>query len=86
MGFNLIYWTPLCGKYFLDGSILEKITAVFPGSYSRIGEIPHGQLRPDWGNAVGAAMARLGSKGIRRYYTPIHGLCDGYLGIPYPSY
>ena len=24
-------------------------TAVFPGGYSRIGEIPHGQLWPDWG-------------------------------------
>ena len=21
----------------------------FPGGYSRIGEIPHGRLRPDWG-------------------------------------
>ena len=24
MGFNLIYWTPICGTYFLDGFILEK--------------------------------------------------------------
>ena len=24
MGFNLIYWTPICGKTFLDCSILEK--------------------------------------------------------------
>ena len=24
-------------------------TAVFPGGYGRIGEIPHGRLRPDWG-------------------------------------
>ena len=24
-------------------------TAVFPGGYSRIGEIPHGRLWPDWG-------------------------------------
>ena len=24
-------------------------TAVFPGGYGRIGDIPHGQLRPDWG-------------------------------------
>ena len=27
---------------------MEK-TAVFPGGYGRIGEIPHGRLRPDWG-------------------------------------
>ena len=25
MGFNLIYWTPICGKTFLDCSILEKM-------------------------------------------------------------
>ena len=24
-------------------------TAVFPDSYGRIGEMLHGQLRPDWG-------------------------------------
>ena len=24
-------------------------TAVFPGRYGRIGEIPHGRLWPDWG-------------------------------------
>ena len=23
--------------------------AVFPGGYGRIGELPHWQLRPDWG-------------------------------------
>ena len=55
MGFNLIYWTPICGKTFLDCSILEKCgkiwkkTAVFPGGYGRIGDIPHGRLRLDWG-------------------------------------
>ena len=27
---------------------MEK-TAVFPGGYGRIGEIPHGRLWPDWG-------------------------------------
>ena len=48
--------------------------------------IPNRRLRPDWGNAVGAAMTRLGSKGIRRYCTPTHCLYDGYLGTPYPSY
>ena len=30
---------------------MEK-TAVFPGGYGRIGEIPHGRLRPDWGLKV----------------------------------
>ena len=25
MNFNLIYWTPICGKYFLEGSILKKM-------------------------------------------------------------
>ena len=24
IGFNLLYWTPTCGKYFLEGSIFEK--------------------------------------------------------------
>ena len=24
-------------------------TAVFPGGYARIGEIPHGRIWPDWG-------------------------------------
>ena len=50
MGFNLIYWTPICGKNFVDCSIWEKYgkTAVFPGGYGRIGDIPHGRLRPDW--------------------------------------
>ena len=24
MGFNSIYWTYICGKYFLNGSFLEK--------------------------------------------------------------
>ena len=36
MGFNLIYWTPICSKYFLDGSILEKYGL-------------HRRLWPDWG-------------------------------------
>ena len=24
-------------------------TAVFPGGYGRIGEVPHGRIWPDWG-------------------------------------
>ena len=38
-------------------------TAVFPGGYGRIGEIPHGRIWPDWGNTTWADMAGLGSKG-----------------------
>ena len=38
--FRVLFWKTV-QKY-------EK-TTVFPGGYSRIGEIPHGQLRPDWG-------------------------------------
>ena len=54
MGFKMIYWTSMSGSYFLYGSILEKCgnfgkTAVFPGGYGRIGEIPHGRIWPDWG-------------------------------------
>ena len=45
MGFNLIYWTPICGKNLLDCSILEKCGK----KAARIGDIPHGRLRPDWG-------------------------------------
>ena len=34
--------------------------------YGRIGEIPHGRLRMDWGNTTQAATAGLGSKGLIR--------------------
>ena len=43
------------GLYFLLSSNLEKCgfffgkTAVFPGGYGQIGEIPHGRIWPDWG-------------------------------------
>ena len=58
MGFNLIYWTPICGKTFLDCSILEKCGKIWKnGRFS-------GRLQPDWGNTVWAAMAGLGSKGL----------------------
>ena len=54
MGFNLIYWTPICDKYFMHCSILGKCgkiwkTDVFLGGYGQLGEIRHGRLRPDWG-------------------------------------
>ena len=70
MGFNLIYWTPICGKHFLDCSILKKMwkyvekQPFFPGGYGRIGEILQGLLRPDWGNTARAATAGLRSKGL----------------------
>ena len=53
MGFEFIYWTPVSGLYFLQGSTLENFgkfwkTAVFPGGFGRIGEIPHGRIWPNW--------------------------------------
>ena len=58
MGFNLIYWTPICGKNFLDCSILEKCGKIWKnGRFS-------GRLRPDWGHTARAATAGLGSKGL----------------------
>ena len=48
IGFNLIYWIALCGKYFLECSILEKC----------------GKIWLDWGNTARADMAGLGSIGL----------------------
>ena len=67
ISFNVIYDTPISGKYFfcvLFWKNLEKYgkTAVFPGGYGRIGEIPHGRLRPDWG-LLGLRIARLPGAG-----------------------
>ena len=59
MGFNLIYWTPICGKNFLDCSILEKCGKIWiNGGFS-------GWLRPDWGHTVRTATAGMGSKGLK---------------------
>ena len=61
IGFNLIYWTPICGKNFLDCSILEKCGEIWKnGRFS-------GRLRPDWGHTARAATAGLGSKGKKAY-------------------
>ena len=55
MDFNPVYWTSICGIYSLGGSILEKYgkkkekQQFFPGAYSRIREMTHRQLWPDWG-------------------------------------
>ena len=58
MGFNLIYWTPICGKNFLDCSILEKCGKIWKNSRFS------GRLRPDRGHTARAATAGLGSKGL----------------------
>ena len=41
----------ILSRWFYFGKNVEKYgnTAISPGGYGRIGEIPHGQLRPDWG-------------------------------------
>ena len=54
MGFNLIYWTPLGGSYFLLGSNLEK--------YEK--KMEKRQIWPDWGNTTWADLAGLGSIGL----------------------
>ena len=54
-------WIPVCGRYFLKGSILEKCGKIWKtGRFS-------GRLWPDWGNTAWAAMAGLGSMGIYIY-------------------
>ena len=58
-GFNLIYWTPICGKYFLDCPILEKCGKIWKNSRFS------GRLRPDWANTAQVATAGLGSKGLK---------------------
>ena len=65
IGFNSIYWTPICGKYFLDCSILEKCGKIWKNGHFS------GRLRPDWGNTARAATAGLGSKGLKCLSSPI---------------
>ena len=43
MGFNLMYWTPMGGFYFLVGSILPFFRVDMAG----LGKIPHGRIWPD---------------------------------------
>ena len=60
ISFNSIYDTPISGKYFFGGSILEKCGKTWKnGPFS-------GGLRPDWGNNTRAATAGLGSIGLNR--------------------
>ena len=54
MGFKMIYWTPMSGSYFFRVLFWKNVgkcgkTAIFPGGYGRIGDIPHGRIWPDWG-------------------------------------
>ena len=58
MGFNLIYWNPMTGSYFLYGTILEKC-----GNFRKNGRFS-GRIWPDWGNTTWADMAGLGSIGL----------------------
>ena len=58
MGFNLMYYFPMCGLYFFMGSNLEKC-----GKFWKNGRFS-GRIRPDWGNTARADMAGLGSIGL----------------------
>ena len=44
--FNLIYWTPISGLYFLMGFNFERWIFLL-GRYGQIGEVPHGRIWPD---------------------------------------
>ena len=58
MGFNLIFWNPICGQYFLKCTLLEKYGKISKNSRFS------GRLWPDWGNTAQAAMAGLGPIGL----------------------
>ena len=78
MGFNLIYWIPICGKNLLDCSILEKCGKIWKnGRFS-------GRLRPDWGHTARAATAGLGSKGELRPKSFIYG-CKSLQHCKFPA-
>ena len=65
MGFNLTFWTPMSGSYFLEGSILEKYGSLWKnGPFS-------GRIWPDWGNTAWADMAGLGSIGLIFIWIPL---------------
>ena len=55
MIFDFLYWVYslsliLSGGFsFVNVGIFFGKIGRFPGSYGRIGEIPHGRLWPDWG-------------------------------------
>ena len=58
MGFNLIYWTPMGGSYFIWGSNLEKY-----GNFWKNGRFS-GRIWLDWGNTTRVDLAGLGSIGL----------------------
>ena len=50
MSFKMIYWThTFCRVLFWKNVENFGKTAVFPGGYGQIGDIPHGRIWPDWG-------------------------------------
>ena len=60
MAFNLIYWTPVGGKYILVCSNLEKCGKSWKKHrFSR-------RIWPNWGNTTWADMAGLGSIGLKK--------------------
>ena len=58
ISFNLIYDTPISGKYFLLCFILEKCGKIWKNNRFS------GRLRLDWGDTTRAATAGLGSIGL----------------------
>ena len=58
VSFNLVYWTPICGRHLLEGSDLEKYGKMWKnGPFS-------GLIWLDWGNTTRADLAGLGSIGL----------------------
>ena len=55
LGFDLRYWTPMNGSYFVHGSILEKCGHFWKNVCFS------GRIWPDWGNTTRADMAGLWS-------------------------
>ena len=58
-GFKRIYWNPMSGSYFFQGSILEKC-----GHFWKNGRFS-GRIWPDWGSTTLADMAVMGSIGLK---------------------
>ena len=59
MGFDLIYWNPICGLYSFNGSNLEKCW-----KFRKNGRFS-GRIWRDWGYTAWADMAGLGSIGLK---------------------
>ena len=63
VSFNLIYWTPICGRHLLEDSDLEKYGKMWKNSRFS------GRIWPDWGNTTWADLAGLGSIGLMRPFS-----------------